>query len=178
MATPALPSPHLRVSLIVTADDLGYCRERDDGILEASTAGGGAVRSVSLLVAGRPHQRHALAARSLRRAVAAGLDVGLHLNLTEGVPLCDWRTIPSLLAPLAAGASTDDKTPRVFRGKVGFRKAWDHGCIDAADVRREALAQFQWFEQHHPHRQVCDWRAWCWIFVAYLPDSCLPNCVS
>jgi predicted glycoside hydrolase/deacetylase ChbG (UPF0249 family) len=153
--------PPLQVSLIVTADDLGYCRERDDGILEASGGGGGGgtVRSVSLLVAGRPPQRHALAARSLRRAVAAGLDVGLHLNLTEGVPLCDWRTIPSLLEPLAVGAASlaDSAVPRVFRGKLGFRDAWRRGCIDAADVRREALAQFQWFQQHHPHRQVRDW---------------------
>jgi len=67
------------MELIVNADDLGYSVRRDAGILSAFQIG--AISSASLIVNG------ATSVSAARAARMAGLPVGLHLNLTEGVPL-------------------------------------------------------------------------------------------
>ena len=51
----------LRVRMVVTADDFGYCPRRDEGIVEAFQAG--AVTSVSLLVNGSAAESAAELAR-------------------------------------------------------------------------------------------------------------------
>jgi hypothetical protein len=119
-----------RPSLVVTADDFGYSATRDDGILHLFSVG--AITRASLLVNG------ASAARALSLAHAAGLPVGLHLNLTEGAPLSGPAT--SLLAPGA----------RCMRGKFGFRAALAAGEVALADVAREAAAQAAAFTALHP----------------------------
>jgi len=116
--------------LVVTADDFGYSASRDDGILHLFSVG--AITRASLLVNG------ASAARALSLAHAAGLPVGLHLNLTEGAPLSGPAT--SLLAPGA----------RCMRGKFGFRAALAAGEVALADVAREAAAQAAAFTALHP----------------------------
>lgn len=55
------PMARLRVRLVVTADDFGYCPRRDEGIVEAFLAG--AVTSVSLLVNGSAAESAAELAR-------------------------------------------------------------------------------------------------------------------
>ena len=77
--------------LVILADDLGYSSERDAGIFLCIAAG--AVTRASLLVTGAS-ARAALA----RAAALPRLEVALHLNLTEGAPLCGAE-VPSLLAP-------------------------------------------------------------------------------
>lgn len=166
------------MDLIINADDLGYSRERDEGIVRdlcalcivnerrrkrtrrlasartrfltphataAPTCAtrpvqlalyrGGHITSASLLVNG------ASAADALVAAVAAGLPVGLHLNVTEGAPVCAADAVASLLAPPAR---------RVFRGKMGFREALRAGEIDAAELAAEAAAQLAHFRALHP----------------------------
>ena len=74
---------------MVNADDLGYSKWRDEGIFRAFHKG--IVTSATLLVNG------ASASSAARRAVKEGLDIGLHLNLTEGVPLTPLEQIPTLV---------------------------------------------------------------------------------
>jgi chitin disaccharide deacetylase len=116
--------------LLVTADDLGYSDERDDGLLRAHHEG--LVRNASLLVNG------ASAKRALQRACDAGLCVGLHLNLTEGVPCGAPESVRSLLRG------------GFFRGKFGLRDAIISGDVQAADVAAEFSAQLARFRALHP----------------------------
>src|SRR5690349_2391693 len=60
--------------LIITADDYGYSPLYDEGIVEAATAR--AVDSVSVMVKRRPLEADPL--------LAAGVELGLHLELAEG----------------------------------------------------------------------------------------------
>lgn len=69
--------------LIVNADDLGADEGRNSGILEAVRAG--AVKSVSLLANG-PATDEALMA--IQEGKYEGVSIGVHLNLSEGKPIC------------------------------------------------------------------------------------------
>jgi predicted glycoside hydrolase/deacetylase ChbG (UPF0249 family) len=65
-----------RAALIITADDYGYSRGYDEGIVEAATAR--AVDSVSVMVKRGP--------LNLDPLLATGVELGLHLELAEGNP--------------------------------------------------------------------------------------------
>ncbi|MHB0938750.1 MAG: carbohydrate deacetylase [Armatimonadota bacterium] len=78
-------------ALIVNADDLGLWPSVDRGIFAAWSAG--AVGD-STAFANAPALEEILA-----RARAAGLPVGIHLNLTFGCPLSDPAEIPALVTP-------------------------------------------------------------------------------
>jgi predicted glycoside hydrolase/deacetylase ChbG (UPF0249 family) len=77
-------------SLIVNADDLGWTEGVNYGILEAFQHG--IVTSASLLANGAAFAGGVEAARS-----APGLGVGVHLNLSDGPPLANPRTVTTLL---------------------------------------------------------------------------------
>lgn len=78
-------------ALIINADDLGLWSSVDDGILAAWQ--GGAI-SDSTVFATAPDLPAVL-----QRAGAAGLPVGIHLNLTYGAPLSHPAEIPALVTP-------------------------------------------------------------------------------
>lgn len=84
------------------------------------------------------------------------LDVGLHLNLTEGPPLTRPALIPSLVIPNPSSSSDLQfaNSPFLFRGKHGFRQAMVAGLIDARDIVREVLAQYRWFIRHSANQKV------------------------
>ncbi len=106
--------------LIVNADDLGAGPGRDRGIARAFEEG--VVTSASLLATG---PSFAVAAR-LARDLA--LPLGVHLNLSEGAPLCG--PIPGLTAGNGE-----------FPGKEGLRRALAAGRPDPEGVGRELAAQ-------------------------------------
>ncbi len=108
--------------LIVNADDLGAGPARDRGIARAFRDG--IVTSASLLANGPSFAGAVGLARDL------GLPVGVHLNLSEGVPLAG--PIPGLT--LADGA---------FPGKQGLRRALASGRVDGGALRRELAAQVE-----------------------------------
>jgi predicted glycoside hydrolase/deacetylase ChbG (UPF0249 family) len=110
------------ISLIVNADDLGSGRPRDRGILAAFTRG--IVTSASLLANG-PSFASAAAA-----ALACGLPLGVHLNLSDGMPL----TGP--IAGLTDAAGN-------FPGKAALREILRSGTPDREGLRRELLAQIE-----------------------------------
>ena len=115
-------------AIVFNADDLGYSTWRDAGIFHAFQQG--IVTSASLLVNG------ASAASAAQHAMSIGLDIGIHLNLTEGVPL----TPPHLLSHLL---DSDQK----LRYKTSFWK----NCMTAdpefyQQVILETTAQIQKFK--------------------------------
>lgn len=108
--------------LIINADDLGSGSERDRGIFQSFSAG--IVTSASLLANGPSFATAAMVARQL------DLPLGVHLNLSDGIPL--RGAIPGLCT--AAGA---------FPGKAGLRCFLSGAAVDTAPLYRELAAQIE-----------------------------------
>ena len=116
-------------AIVFNADDLGYSEWRDAGIFRAYHQG--LVTAASLLVNG------ASAASAAKRAIEEGLDIGVHLNLTEGVPLCD-RSLISLLL--------DDNSK--LRYKTAFWKSCETASPEFYEqIIFETRAQLQEFRR-------------------------------
>lgn len=117
--------------LVVNADDVGYCAERDRGMFECIEQG--CVQSVSLMVNGK---EAVSAAATLRRLIQQGcvLSVRLHLNLTEG-------------RPIVPGPSSLTDSTGELRGKMPFREAWHAGALLWEDVEREVTGQCARFQE-------------------------------
>jgi chitin disaccharide deacetylase len=109
-------------NLIVHADDLGWTDGVNRGILDAFH--GGIVTSTSLLANGEAFQGAVKAAKS-----APGLGVGVHLNLSDGVPLADPESVVSLLNEDGHFSDGPEKLllKRVRRGLVldEIEEEWD-----------------------------------------------------
>ena len=109
-------------NLIVNADDLGWTEGVNRGIVEAF--GHGIVTSTSLLANGAAFDGGVEAARS-----APGLGVGVHLNLSDGPPVAERKTVTSLLNDIGefAGGPESLLLRRARRGllleEVG--REWD-----------------------------------------------------
>lgn len=69
----------------------------------------------------------------MKKGKDAGICIGLHLNLSEGIPISDPTTIPSLVCK--------ENGRFVFRGKEGFIQAEKDCIIDLEDVEREFRSQ-------------------------------------
>jgi len=110
------------IRLIVNADDLGSGAATDRGIFRAFREG--IVTSASLLATGPS------CVEAAREALAAGLPVGIHLNLCEGRPLTG--AIRGLTT--AAGE---------FPGKAVTRRRLATGAADAHDLHSELAAQVE-----------------------------------
>ncbi|MDZ4185484.1 MAG: ChbG/HpnK family deacetylase [Desulfuromonadales bacterium] len=108
--------------LIVNADDLGSGSERDRGIFESFSRG--IVTSASLLANGPSFSSAAATAREL------GLPLGVHLNLSEGMPLRGAIT--------GLTGVTD-----AFPGKTELRRFLARGEVDPAPLYRELAAQIE-----------------------------------
>ena len=109
-------------NLIVNADDLGWTDGVNRGIVEAFRHG--IVTSASLLANGAAFAGGVEAARS-----APGLGVGVHLNLSDGAPVAEPRTVASLLndAGEFSGGPQDLLLRRARRGLLlaEVEKEWD-----------------------------------------------------
>ncbi len=109
--------------LIVNADDLGADEGRNAGILEAVRAG--AAKSVSLLANG-PASAQAMA--DIRAGKYTGVSIGIHLNLSEGKPVC-----PDLRFLAGSGNS--------FLGKCGAQTLLRRE--DGAELEEEVLREVE-----------------------------------
>ena len=116
------------ITLNVTADDLGYCKRRNSGIIELAKSG--YIQKISLLVnaADRCDAVSAIEDLGLGRTGDENhrnsnetIKVGLHLNLTEGKPIFKGET-----------SLVDDSG--YFLGKFGFREEIRRGTICRNDV--------------------------------------------
>jgi len=113
--------------LILTADDLGYCKERNKGIIECFQSG--VLTHSSLLVNMEGSKEGA------KMAVENNLPVGLHINLTEGKPVSPPELIRSLLKN------------NEFRGKFLFKEALKNEEIDTNEILIEIYAQINKFQE-------------------------------
>jgi predicted glycoside hydrolase/deacetylase ChbG (UPF0249 family) len=113
-------------TLIVNADDLGRSAGINRGILEAYRRG--IVTSTSVMI----NYPDAAAGLEEARRTAPDLGVGLHLNLTSGVPVLPPARVPSLV----------DEQGRFFGPE---RIAPVYLRFNADEVRRELLAQVERF---------------------------------
>lgn len=116
--------------LIINADDVGYCSERDKGIFECVKFG--SVSSVSFMVNGCNVESAAKECKTLIKET--NLCVGLHINLTEGKPI--HGNVPSLINAI------DNN----MKGKMGFRTDFENNLIKKEDIINEINTQFNLFE--------------------------------
>jgi len=108
--------------LVVNADDGGFAPGKDDAILRCARTG--LVRSVSVIANGTT------TAAFVERAADLGLDLGVHLNLTEGRPLGGPQR------------SLTDAHGR-FPGKAEAWRRAAAGDLDPDELRREVTAQWE-----------------------------------
>jgi predicted glycoside hydrolase/deacetylase ChbG (UPF0249 family) len=106
-------------AVIINADDLGLWPSVDKGIFDAWTAG---VISDSSVFANVPNLSEVL-----RRGMAFGLPVGVHLTLTHGAPLSNPRVLPSLVTP---------------EGQFMKRRQWQRP-VPTEQIRREFTKQIE-----------------------------------
>mmetsp|Transcript_6411 Transcript_6411/g.11002 ORF Transcript_6411/g.11002 Transcript_6411/m.11002 type:complete len:641 (-) Transcript_6411:3194-5116(-) len=111
---------------IVTADDLGYSQLRDQGIVAGIE--NGVVSRASLLVNGLSAEYAA------NQAKDKNICTGLHVNLTEGFPVCQSIQEISTLV---------DPQTRMFLGVDALWKAFKSGSIQAMHVQHEICAQVE-----------------------------------
>ncbi len=95
--------------LMINADDFGYKEETNDAIV--SSIGPSGVRSVSMMV-NQPGYAHAL--RLLRDNQLTAALVGIHINLTEGLPLTQGIRSSTLFCD-AQGAFVYGRDKPIFR---------------------------------------------------------------
>ncbi|XP_035514792.1 carbohydrate deacetylase [Morone saxatilis] len=128
--------PQPRMMLVVTGDDFGYCPRRNQGIVDCFQAGG--ISNVSLLVNASAAKEAADLAKRHK------IPIGLHANLSEGIPVCQ-----SLQQ-----ASTLINQRGLFHGKIGFRQVLERGQLSMEQVEQELRAQVRLFREltgHLPH---------------------------
>mmetsp|Transcript_22686 Transcript_22686/g.46503 ORF Transcript_22686/g.46503 Transcript_22686/m.46503 type:complete len:326 (+) Transcript_22686:81-1058(+) len=139
-----------QIELIVTADDLGVCDERNRGIVHCLQQGVVSATSAMCNAPAAVSGLHAVGLISLHALEC----VGLHLNLTEGFALAPAAEVSSLVkrATLSSynGAAAWEHSASAagrpcFLGKAGFSQACVDGIIDPKQVVREARAQIEWF---------------------------------
>ena len=131
------------ISLIINADDLGCNAERDRGILEAFKDG--IVTSASLLANG---PSFVVAAA---RSKAAGMPVGVHLNLADGA------TLTGRIKGL-----TDECGQ--LPGKQRLRRYLAEGECDPAAIRRELAAQVERLFDAGLHPDHCNSHQHCQLY--------------
>jgi hopanoid biosynthesis associated protein HpnK len=112
--------------LIVTADDLGLTRRVNEAIAEAHQHG--IVTTASLMANGRAFDS---AVRILEDN--PGLDAGLHLNLTEGLPVRAREQIPSLA----------NSSGFLYHHPIELMTALFRRRVSLADLEKEIRAQLQ-----------------------------------
>ncbi|KAH3744809.1 carbohydrate deacetylase [Pelomyxa schiedti] len=125
------------LNLIVTGDDLGYCEERTRGILRCWKAG--RLSGASLIVNMENSQQAA------REAKEANMPLGLHLNITEGSPVCVASDGDTATSSITRRDSRGGQAQ--FLGKFAFAAKAMSGGVREDDVVREVEAQIARFEE-------------------------------
>jgi hopanoid biosynthesis associated protein HpnK len=112
--------------LIVAADDFGLTNRVNEAIAIASR--NGIVTTASLMVTGAGFESAVDIARR-----QTNLDLGLHLNLTEGCPVADPRAIPTLA----------ESRRFLYDHPLRLVAALSRGKIRTVDLEREIRAQIE-----------------------------------
>jgi len=128
------------VRLVVNADDLGLSEGVTRGILEAHRFG---IVTASTLMANMPG-----AEAAVRLATSAGLDIGLHLNLTAGHPLSPAGRVTSLLGSKGEFARLGVLLLRLTLGRVR-REEVEAELVAQIGRARELGATLSHLDSHH-----------------------------
>jgi len=115
-------------NLIINADDLGICIERDSGIFELFEKK--LISSASIMVNGASFESAVRKARELR------LPLGIHLNLTEGEPINKSNIELNNLVNYDENIRT-----YVMHGKFGFRELLKAKKINMSFIKNELIHQ-------------------------------------
>jgi predicted glycoside hydrolase/deacetylase ChbG (UPF0249 family) len=110
--------------LIVNADDFGLTENVNRGILDAHRVG--IVTSTTLLANGMAFEAAAAASKRFRR-----LGIGVHLNLTEGMPVADASQIRTLV----------DRGGRLHMAPTRLWAGIATGQVSLSDIEFELRAQ-------------------------------------
>ncbi len=110
--------------LIVNADDFGITENVNRGILDAYRDG--IVTSTTLLANGMAFKSAVAASKQFH-----GLGIGVHLNLTEGMPVADASHVPTLVD---RGGRLHLTSPRLWAGIA-------LGQVSLSDIEVELRAQ-------------------------------------
>lgn len=110
--------------LIINADDFGFCRSVNAGIILAHQAG--ALTSASLLAAGESFEEALVLARQNPR-----LGIGVHVALVDARPVSAPAAVTTLLGP-------DGRLRNSF---ASFAAGWLTGKIKPSEVRTEIQSQ-------------------------------------
>ncbi|KAG8455913.1 hypothetical protein GDO86_001924 [Hymenochirus boettgeri] len=154
-------SRQLRIKLLVTGDDFGYCQQRDKGIVECFHAN--TLSNVSLIINGSS------AANAVSLAKRYNIPIGLHANLSEGFPVCSELKKKSTIINCQG----------VFHGKMGIRRMLSQGRLNMSEVRKELCAQISLFQQltgHNPqhmdgHQHIHVLPGICEVFAQVLEEN-------
>ena len=110
--------------LIVNADDFGLTENVNRGILDAHREG--IVTSTTLLANGMAFDAAAAASKRFHR-----LGIGVHLNLTEGMPVAEASHIPTLV----------DRRGRLYLAPARLWAGIAAGQVSLSDIEVELWAQ-------------------------------------
>ncbi|XP_068594650.1 carbohydrate deacetylase [Brachionichthys hirsutus] len=153
-----------RMMLVVTADDFGYCPRRNQGIVESFQSG--VVSNTSLLV------NASAAKEAAELAERHNIPIGLHANLSEGIPVCqNFQQVATLI-----------NQHGFFHGKMGVRQVLENGQLDMKQVELELRAQVRLFTEltgrlpYHVdgHQHVHVLPEVCAVFARVLSDLKIP----
>jgi predicted glycoside hydrolase/deacetylase ChbG (UPF0249 family) len=103
-------------TLVINADDFGYCPKRNKGIVDAFLEN--KISNTTLLVNGL------FAKEAADLALTHNIPLGLHFNITEGKPVCKLEQVSTLC----------DSNTGLFLGKFGCRIALESQRIDLEHV--------------------------------------------
>jgi len=112
--------------VIFNADDFGLCQSINAGVIESHEQG--VVKSASIIVTGDAFEE--AAAYALEKKT---LDIGLHLALCDGRPVCDPKEVPSLTT----------YGGRFYSDHKAFVKRYFSGGIRLDEVEKEFRAQLR-----------------------------------
>jgi predicted glycoside hydrolase/deacetylase ChbG (UPF0249 family) len=132
------------VRLVVTADDLGLSRSVTRGVLEAHRRG--IVRSTSLLVTFPWSEEGAAQALAER-----DLEVGVHLDLVGGTPVCDPAAVRSLCDAEGRFHPLGELTKRLFTGRVSASEVSSELRAQVERARAWGVPALAWDSHRHVH---------------------------
>lgn len=139
------------IRLHVIADDFGTCAAVDQGILRCRREG--ILTGASIAVNGDT------ASPALEEAKAAGLNLGVHINLVDGKPVSPSDAIRSLV----------DGNGRFWGTSARFFARYWQGKIDSVHIHREGEAQITWLLQRGIHPTHIDSHQHVHLWSTLLP---------
>lgn len=143
--------------LIVNADDFGMSEEISDGIITAHLEG--IVTSTSLMV-NMPD-----AERAVRLAQQTpSLDVGMHLNITEGNPILPPEKVPTLVNSTGEFLSYKKLIPKIKKFRVSPFEIEEESSAQISKMLDMGIRPTHLDSHHHVH--IYPLSAWAFKRVA------------